>query len=389
MSISFDLTAEQEALREQAREFAKREILPVAAEIDERDDSSVVLPVWHKMAQPPYHYSGLFIPKEYGGSPRSVLDICIIIEELAAVGQSGVCAALIEMAGLGTTALITGGSEEQKRKYLPPVVRGEGLSCFALTEPGAGSDPAAIETRAERVGEEYVLNGRKRYASFAHVAEYIVVFAKTDPSKGARGISAFVVPRGTPGFNIVEKVPCIGMRGHQDEEVVLENCRLPKECLIGEEGKGLRHALATLDETRTTLACGFVGLARAALEEAVKFAKARKTFGQPIAGYQAIGLPLADLYCEIEAARLLAHKAAWLADKGLRHTTETAAAKAFASQLLIKATNLAVEVHGGFGCTKRFPVERMLRDGRIWVFAQGAPNIMRLIVARELFKGIY
>jgi alkylation response protein AidB-like acyl-CoA dehydrogenase len=303
------------------------------------------------------------------------------------VGQSAICAALIEMAGLGTTALLSGGSEAQKAKYLPPVVRGEGFACFALTEPGAGSDAAAIESRAERVEDGYVLNGRKRYASFAHLAEYTIVFAKTDPTKGARGISAFVVPRGTPGFKVMERIPCIGMRGHQDEEISLENCRLPRENLIGEEGKGLRYALGTLDETRTTLTCGFIGLARAAFEEAVKFAKARKTFGQSIAGYQAIGFPLADLAAEIEAARLLAYKAAWLADRGVRHTAETAAAKAFASQLLIKATNLAVEVHGGFGGTRRFPVERMLRDARIWVFAQGAPNIMRLIVARELFKG--
>lgn len=387
MSISFTPTPEQEELRHRAREFAKREIAPLAVEIDEKDDSKFLLSIWRKMAQPPYNYSGLFIPKEYGGSPRSVLDICIIIEELAATGQSAVCAALIEMAGLGTTALLTGGSEEQKKKYLPSVVRGEGFACFALTEPGAGSDTAAIETRAERAGDGYVLHGRKRYASFAHMAEYTVVFAKTDLDKGARGISAFVLPKGTPGFKVVEMIPCIGMRGHQDEEIALENCRIPKENLIGEEGKGLRYALATLDETRTTLTCGFIGLARAAMEEAVKFAKARKTFGQPIAGYQAIGFPLADLYAEIEAARLLAYKAAWLADNGMRHTMETAAAKAFASQLLIKATNLAVEVHGGFGGTKRFPVERMLRDARIWVFAQGAPNIMRLIVARELFKG--
>lgn len=384
--ISFELTPEQEEIRDQAREFAQKEIVPIAAELDEKDDSRLVLPIWAKMAQPPYRYTGLFIPKEYEGSPRGILNTCIIIEELAAIGQSAICAALIETAGLGPSAVVIGGSEEQKKKYLPPISRGKGFAAFALTEPGTGSDAAAIKTRAEIVGDEYVLNGRKRYASFAHVAEYTVVFAKTDPTQGARGISAFIVPKGTPGFAVVERVPCIGMRGHQDEEVLIENCHIPRENLIGEEGRGLRYALGTLDETRTTLTSGFIGLARAALEEAVKFARARKAFGQPISEFQAISFPLTDVAIEIEAVRLLNYKAAWMADKGMRHTVETAAAKAFASQLLIKATNLAVDVHGGFGCTKRFTVERMVRDGRIWVFAQGAPNVQRLIVMRDLFS---
>ena len=185
---------------------------------------------------------------------------------------------------------------------------------------------------------------------------------------------------------MIDKVPCIGMRGHQDEEVLFENCQVPAENLLGEEGQGLHYALATLDETRTTLVGGFIGLARAALETAVNFAKVRSTFGRPIAEYQAIRFPLADLSVGIDAARLLMLKAAWLGDQGQRHTAETAAAKVWASEVLIRATNLAVEVHGGFGGTKRFPVERFLRDGRIWVFAQGAPNIMKLIVARDLFR---
>ena len=384
--ISFELTPEQEEIRNQAREFAQKEIAPIAAEIDEKDDTRLLLTLWPKMAQPPYRYTGMFIPAEYEGSPRGILDACIIIEELAAVGQSAMCAALIEVAGLGTSPLVIGGNEDQKKKYLPQISRGEGVPTFALTEPGTGSDAAGLRTVAELVGDEYVLNGRKRYASLAHVAEFIVVFAKTDPTKGARGISAFIVPKGTPGFAVIERIPCIGMRGHQDEEVLIENCRIPRENLIGEEGKGLRYGLGTLDETRTTLTGGFIGLARTALEEAVKFARARKAFGQPISEFQAISFPLTEVAIEIEAARLLNYKAAWMADRGMRHTVETAAAKAFASQLLIKATNLAVDVHGGFGGTKRFPVERMVRDGRIWVFAQGAPNVQKLIVMRDLFK---
>jgi len=269
---------------------------------------------------------------------------------------------------------------------LPPIARGEGLVSFCLTEPGIGSDAAALRTRAELVGDEYVLNGRKRYASFAHLAGFNVVFAKTDPEKGARGVSAFVVPSGTPGFTVVERIPCLGMRGHQDEEITIENCRIPRENLIGEEGKGLRYALGSLDDSRITLTSGYIGLARAAMEEAVRFARARRAFGKEIAEFQAVSFPLTDVAIEIEAARLLTHKAAWLADNKVMHTAETAAAKAFTSQLLIKATNLAVEVHGGFGCTQRFSVERMFRDARIWVFAQGAPNIQRLIAMRALFE---
>lgn len=385
MSVSFDLTPQQVEITKQANEFARKEIAPIAAEIDERDDSKLLLDIWKKMAQPPYAYTGMFIPSEYGGTPRSIMDICLIIEEVTAIGQSAVCVALLEVAGVGTKPLLLGGNDNLNKKYLPPIAKGEAIGCFGLTEPGIGSDAVALSTQANLVGDEYILKGRKRYLSFAHIAEYALVFAKTDPSKGAKGISGFVLPTNTPGFSVVEKVSCMGMRGHQDEEVAIDNCHIPKDHLIGEEGRGLRYALGALDDTRTTLTSGFIGLAKAALEEGVRFAKARKAFGQPIAEFQAISFPLTDIAIEIEAARVLNYKAAWLADKGEKHTVETAAAKAFASQLLTKATNVAMDVHGGFGGTKRFPIERILRDGRIWVFAQGTPNVQKLIVMRDLF----
>jgi len=387
VSISFDLTIEQEETRRQAYEFACQEIAPLVAEIDEKDDSALVLSIHKKMAQPPYRYAGIWIPEKYQGNPRSLLENCIITEELAAGGLSGIGVVIVEVLGVGLVMpILIGGSEEQKSKYLPLIARGEAFGSFGLTEPGIGSDAAALRTRAVLQNNEYVLNGRKRYQSFAHVADFNVIFAKTDPEKGAKGISAFIVPKGTPGFNVIEKVLCMGLRGHQDEEVELRDCRIPKENLIGEEGKGLRYALGTLDKTRTSLTGGFIGLARAALEEAVKFARARKVFGQPIAEFQGISFPLTEVAIGIEAARLLTYKAALLSDKGERHTAETAAAKAFTSELLLKATNVAMDVHGGFGGTKRFPIERILRDARIWVFAQGAPNIMKIIVMRDLFK---
>lgn len=384
MSLSFDLTPEQEKIQKMARDFARREIAPKAAEIDEKDEMPYDL--WRRMGQEPYRFTGFFIPREYEGSPRSITDICIINEELAGAGKSPIAVMLVEATGLGIGPVLIAGSESLKKKLLPPISRGEEMASFGLTEPGAGSDTANIETRAERVKGGYLLNGRKRYASFSSIAIYTVIFAKTDPTKGARGISAFVVERGTPGIKVIERVPCLGMRGHQDEEVLLENCFVPEENRLGEEGKGIHYGLATLDNTRTTLCSGYLGLARAAFEEAVSYAKSRYTFGKPLSEYQAISFPLAEVAIEIEAARHLIFKAAWLADRNVKHTAETSMAKTFASSILLKATNLAVEVHGGFGCTKRFDVERMFRDGRIWVFAQGAPNIQKLIVTREVFK---
>lgn len=384
MPYSFELTPEQEELKKMARDFARENIAPVAADIDEKDEMPYDL--WKKMGREPYRFTGIFIPKEYDGKPRGITGTCIINEELAGVGKSPIAVMLIEAVGLGTGPVMMAGSEAQKKKLLSPIARGEEVCSFGLTEPGAGSDTANIETRAEKVKGGYILNGRKRYASFTSIASYTAVFAKTDPAKGSRGISVFVVDRGTPGIKVVEKVPCIGMRGHQDEEVLLENCFVPETNRLGEEGKGIHYGLATLDDTRTTLCAGYVGLARAAYEEAVSYAKSRHTFGKPLLEYQAISFPLAEVAIEIEAARFLIFRAAWMADRGVKHTVETAMAKSFASSLLLKSTNLAVEVHGGFGCTQRFPVERMFRDGRIWVFAQGAPNIQKLIVSRDVFK---
>ena len=382
MAICFDLTSEQEEIKRQAGEFGRKEIAPIVAEVDDKDEMPWEL--LKKMASPPHRYLAMYIPKEYDGTEWPILDICIAAEEITCASQSAIAGMLMEAPGLAPGAILAGGNEEQKRKYVAPVARGEAFGAFGLTEPSVGSDAGALETIAELKNGEYVLNGRKRYMSFAHAADWNVVMARTDPSKGARGISAFVIEKGTTGFSVIEKVPTMGCRGHQDEEVLLKDCVLPKEQLLGEEGKGLKYALTSLDETRTTLAAGFLGLTRAALEEAVKYAKTRQAFGHPIGEYQLVSFSLGDVATEIEAARLLIYKAAFLADKKVKHTAETASAKAFASQVLLKASNLAVEIHGGFGCTKRHPVERIFRDARTWVFAQGAPYVQRLISARSL-----
>lgn len=381
--ISFELTKEQEKIKAEAAEFGKRVVAPRAEEIDRLD----VFPadVWREMAKEPYRYQGMCVPKEYGGYPRSLLDMVIIIEEFIAFGRSPVCVAMMEVIEVGVLAMVHHGSEELKRKYLPPLLRGESIGCFALTEPGGGSDPSGLHCHALRDGDGYLINGRKRYASFAHEASYITLFATTDPSQGSRGISAFIVPTDTPGFKVLERNECIGMRGHQDEEIELKDCRIPRGNLIGEEGKGLSYALETLDEARTTLIGGFIGFARACLEEAVSYAKVRTTFGKALYERQALSFPLAEIAAQIDAARLLNYKAAWLHDQGKKHTVETAKAKVLAAKVMLDAANMAVEVHGGFGCTKRHVVERFYRDARVWSFAQGTPQIMKFIVTRDLF----
>ncbi|MDI6777005.1 MAG: acyl-CoA dehydrogenase family protein [Syntrophales bacterium] len=383
MAICFDLTPEQEEIKRQAGEFGEREVLPIAAQIDEKDEMPWDL--WRKMAMPPHRYTAMYIPKEYDGTAWPILDICIAAEEITFASQSAMAGMLMEAPGLAPTTILAGGSEEQKKKYVAPVARGEAFGAFGLTEPGVGSDASALETVAEFKNGKYILNGRKRYMSFAHAADWGVVMAKTDPARGARGVSAFVIERGTSGYSVIERVPTMGCRGHQDEEVLLKDCIIPKEQLVGEAGKGLKYALSTLDETRTTLCAGFLGLTRAAFTEAVEYAKTRFAFGHPIGEYQLVSFSLGDIATEIEAARLLIYRAALLADRKVKHSAETASAKAFTSQLLLKATNLAVEVHGGFGCTKRHPVERMFRDARTWVFAQGAPYVQRLVNARSIF----
>ncbi len=381
--IDFTLTKHQEKIKAEAAEFGRTVIAPRAEEIDRTD--KLPMDIWAAMGKRPYRYPGMHVPEEYGGYPRPLQDIIIIIEELTAAGKSAVCAAMMESCGLGVMTLVNHGSEELKQKYLPVTAGGMRMGAFSLTEPGTGSDASGLSCLARKDGDGYTINGRKRYTSFTHQSSHIILFAVTDPSKGARGISAFVVPTDTPGFMVLERIECIGLRGHQDEELELKNCRIPKGNLIGEEGRGLSYALESLDETRTTLIAGFIGLARACLDESVKYAKTRATFGKELFHRQALSYPLAEIAAEIDAARLLNFQAAWLHDHGKRHTIETAKAKVVATKVMLDAANMAVEVYGGFGCTKRHIVERLYRDARIWSFAQGTSQIMKYIITRELF----
>jgi alkylation response protein AidB-like acyl-CoA dehydrogenase len=281
--------------------------------------------------------------------------------------------------------IVNNASSELKSRYLPIVARGDKMGAYGLTEPGTGSDAAGIQCLAQRSGGEYIINGRKRYISFAHLSAYLILFARTSIESDKNEISAFIFPTDTPGYRVLERVTCIGLRGHQEEYLEFKDCRIPAVNLIGEEGKGLSYALRSLDVTRTMLNAGFIGLARACLDEAVRYAGARKTFGKELFHRQALSFPLAEIAAKIDAARLMNYRAAWLHDRGARHSVETAKAKLLSTQVMLEAANMAVEVYGGFGCTSRNIVERLYRDARIWSFAQGSAQIMDYIITRDLF----
>jgi butyryl-CoA dehydrogenase len=381
--IGFELTEHQERIKAEAAEFARAVIVPRAEEIDRTDEAP--LDIWEAMSREPFKYTGINIPEKYGGFSRPLLDQTIIIEEITAAGKSPVCSVLLQITGLGTITIVNNASEELKKKYLPIIAGGVKMGVYGLTEPGTGSDAAGIQCRALKTPDGYLINGRKRYISFAHLSAYIILFALTESKPGTGSISAFIFPTDTPGYRVVERVPCLGLKGHQEEELEFENCLIPSDHLIGEEGKGLSYALRSLDKTRTMLNAGFIGLARACLEEAVKYARSRKTFGKELYLRQAISFPLAEIAARIDAARLMNYEAAWLHDQGKRHTIETAKAKALATQVMLEAANKAVEVYGGPGCTTRSTVERLYRDARIWSFAQGSLQMMDYIISRDLF----
>ncbi len=374
MPMSFELTDEQKKWQKLAREFAEKVAAPRIAHIEETHE-----PPWdllREMAKPPYRFTAVPISKEDGGLGLGVLTTCIINEELAVV-----CPPLVLFMELVHSAPIwlTLAGAKWKKKFLPGIMRGEDSGAFALTEPDTGSDPASMKSTAELVGNEWVLNGRKRFSSHAADGSYTIVIARTKV-----GISAFLVEKGNPGLKVIEKIPTIGLGGHRDEELELKDCHIPRENLIGEEGKGLRLGLSTLTQTRTTLCSGYIGVARAALEASIKRAKSRVSFGRTLAEHQAIRFPLAEVASDIEAARLLTYRAANLIDNGQPHKKEVAMAKQASAATVIKATDLAMRVYGGFGCTRREPAERYLRDARTWIYAQGSPEMMKEIIARDI-----
>ena len=378
--IGFDLTQEQIALQDMARKFAANEIRPRAVECD------------HAGTFPEDIFEKAFglglmsgyIPEEYGGLGLKALDTCIIEEELA-WGCSGIATSMT-CNGLALTPILVAGTEDQKKRFVAPFAEKLQYASFCLTEPGSGSDAGGIATTAKREGDSYTINGRKCFITNGSYAAQYTVFASTDRSKGHKGLSAFVVPRSLPGVSVGKKEDKMGQRASDTADVLFEDVKVPAENLLGKEGEGFKIAMITLDYARPTVAAMSVGVARAAFELAMQYSKERVQFGVPIAMNQAIHFLLADMAMDIEAARLLTYKGAWLLDAGKRNTKESSFAKAFAADLAMRVTTDAVQIFGGYGYMRDYPVEKLMRDAKLLQIYEGTNQIQRMVIARRLGK---
>jgi alkylation response protein AidB-like acyl-CoA dehydrogenase len=378
-SVDFELDEEQKLLRKTVRDFAEAELGPHSREWDEKQDFP--REVFVKLAE--LGLMGVAWPAEYGGSGLSTLDWALVMEELSRV-DAGVALSLAAHHSLCSGHIFLAGSEEQKKKYLVPLAKGEKVGCWGLTENSAGSDAGDTRTTAIRDGAQWVLNGSKTFITNGRVADTAVVMAVTDKSKGKKGISAFVVERGTKGFRSGKKEDKLGVRSSDTSELVFEDCRIPAENLLGREGYGFVDTLRILDRGRIGIAAFSVGIAQASLEASMKYALERKQFGHPIADFQAVQFKIADMSTHVQAARLLTWRAASLRDAGREHTAESSMAKLFAGEAAVQIALDAIQIHGGYGYLKEYNVERYLRDAKLGTIGEGTSEVQRLVIAREL-----
>jgi len=363
------------------REFAENEIKPLAAEIDK----SMEFPIENARKMGKVGLMGMMVPPEYGGSDAGTVSYVTAIEEVSKVcASTGVIMSVNN--SLVCHPLLTYGTEEQKQKFLKPLASGEKLGAFGLTEPSAGTDASSQASTAVLDGDEYVLNGSKVFITNGSDADIFIVFAMTDKSKGTRGISAFIVELGTPGFTLGKYEDKLGIRASGQVELFFSDCRIPKENLLGREGAGFRIAMATLDGGRIGVAAQAVGIAQAALEESIKYAKERVQFGRPIATKQAIQWMIADMAARIESSRLLVHRAAVTKDSGKRYGYEAAMAKLVAAETSMDVTTKAIQIHGGYGYTKDYPVERFFRDAKITEIYEGTSEVQRMVISSTLLR---
>lgn len=378
--IDFSLTAEQKAAQKLVREFAQNEIAPIAHQLDqEQRHSPEIVEGYFKLGL--LHYS---VPEEYGGVGLGSLEGCLFAEELGAA-----CAGIAASLGgntLGLTPLLLAGSHELKEELLPEHTSGPNLAAFCLTEADAGSDVAAMRSTARREGGEFVINATKRFITNGGVASLYSVFAKEDPAAGHRGVSAFMVPASTPGVKLGKKENKMGQRSTDTREVIFEDVRIPARFRLGEGLDGFKIAMMTLDESRAGVGAAAVGIARAAMEAAIIYSKERVQFGKPIAAQQAIQMMLADVAQKVHAARLLCWQAAWLFDHGHRNTMESAIAKCYAGDIAMEVTTDAVQIFGGYGYMKEYPVEKYMRDAKLHQIFEGTNQIQRLVIARQLLS---
>jgi alkylation response protein AidB-like acyl-CoA dehydrogenase len=379
--LDFSLSEEQQLLQQTVRDFAQAEIAPHAREWDEKQ--AFPREIFTKLGA--LGLMGAVWPTEYGGAGLSTLDYAIVMEEVSRA-DAGVALSLAAHNSLCSGHIFLAGSEEQKKKYLTPLAKGEKVGCWGLTENSAGSDAGGTKTVAVRDGDHWVLNGSKTFITNASVADTAVVMAVTDKSKGKKGISAFVVERGTPGFRPGKKEDKLGVRSSDTSELVLEDCRVPAANLLGQEGNGFIDTLRILDRGRIGIAAWSLGIAQASLETSMAYAQGRRQFGHAIAEFQAIQFKIADMAVKVDAARLLTWRAAHLRDSGKEHTAQSSMAKLYASEVAVEVALDAVQIHGGYGFLKDYPVERYLRDSKLGTIGEGTSEVQRLVIARELMQ---
>lgn len=378
--MNFDLNDEQRMWRETVHDFVAREVKPRAREVDE--SGAFNWAAVRKMGS--LGLLGLNIPEEYGGAGVDAVSAAIAIEELG-WGCGSTALAIAAHNGLGTTPIVLFGTEEQKRFYLPRAASGQSkLAALALTEPGAGSDLQGLRTRAVRDGNEWVINGSKAWCTNAGIADYIIVLCRTEPGNDSHSLSMIIVPTDTPGLHIGPPEKKMGLKGSPTHLLTFENARVPASNLLGEAGKGLRQTLRVLDGGRISIGAISVGLAQSAFEEALRYAKERHAFGKPIAEHEAIQWMLADAATEIQAARLMIYYAAWLKEQGRPYTRQASMAKLFATEMAERVCRNAIQIHGGYGYSREYPVELTYRDARLMTIGEGTSEIQRLVIARSL-----
>ena len=379
--MKFELTEEQRLFREMVRDFAAREVAPLSKQVDEEG----IFPQKTVKLMGELGLMGVAIPTAYGGAGADNVCYAIAMEEIARACTSTSVIMSVNNS-LIADALYKFGTEAQKQRYLTPLASGTLLGCFALSEPGAGSDASAQQTLVARDGDVFVLNGTKNFITNALEADLALVFATVDRSLRAKGVCAFLVEKGTPGFTITRVERKLGLKGTSCCQVLFEHCRVPADNLLGEVGQGFKIAMVSLDSGRIGIAAQAVGIAQAALDISLRYAKERVAFDKPIASFQAIQWMIADMAVQIEAARLLTYRAAWMKDKGLRYTKESAMAKLFASETASRAATKALQIHGGYGYLYDFPAQRLFRDARITEIYEGTSEIQRLVIAHQLLN---
>lgn len=379
--MDFELNEDQKMIKEAAREFASEKLAPKAQEFDEKEE--IPKEIFKELAE--LGYLGMLMPEEYGGSGLDFISYILVMEEF-----SKACAALeISLSvhnSLVSGAILKYGTEEQKKKYLPKLTRGEIIGAYSLTEPEAGTDAGSLKTTAVLKGDHYLLNGTKTFVTNAGIADLFVLFVLTNPEAKSKGISCLLVEKGLKSFNIGAKEKKMGIRGSDTRELSFEDCLVPKENLLGEENKGFSIALSLLDSGRIGVGAQSVGIAQSALDEALKYSKERVQFGQPICNFQAIQFKLATMATQIEAARLLVYRAAWMRQNNIRCTREASIAKLFASEIANYVVNEAVQIHGGYGYMKEYAVERYFRDARVTEIYEGTSEAQRIVISRDLLK---